>query len=156
MERRRSMAEWLAEQFIPGFSDEHRSPIDPRSFRAYGHAAARILGGKFIHDPLPTWCQSYTSALVTVRDATTRVLLHDELPLLAFAVYHPGDHGPAYEFIDAPSLARAFGEAFVTVPKSALDAPVDLLALERAVGRNSDIQYWTPRCLGHILYNCWD
>jgi hypothetical protein len=155
MERRYSMAEWLAERFIPGLSDEHRAPVDLRSFRAHGHAAARVLGGRFIDEPPRSECRSHDSALFVLRDATTRVLLHHELPLLAFTV-HDSDRGCLYEFIDAPHLARALGEAFVVVSKRVLDAPCDLLELERAVGKDDDLRYWAPRSLGEILYNFWD
>jgi hypothetical protein len=151
------MAEWLAGRFVPGFSDEHRVPVGHPSFRAYGHTAARLLGGKFVDEPLPGMCRNHTSALVTLRDATTRVLLHDELSLLAFAAYDPDESGyGGYRFVDAPPLASAFGATFVPVPKSVLDGPCDLLALEQAVGKDPDIQYWTPRRLGDILYNFWD
>ncbi len=151
------MAEWLAEQLVPGFLDASRSPVDLRSFRAHGHHAARVLGGKFSDEPLPGICRSHDSALIVVRDVTTRVLLHHEIPLLAFAVHHPDSRGDCnYTFIDAPPLARAFGEVFVPAPKSVLDAPCDLLALERAVGKDPDIKYWSPRSVGEIFYNYWD
>ena len=157
MERRPSMTEWLAEKYVPGFSAEHRAPADLLSFRAYGHAAARAVGGRFIEEPPRRVPRSHDTALVALRDATIRVLLHNELPLLAFAIYYPDREGSCdYDFIDAPDVARAFGEAFVPVLKRALDAPCDLLALERAVGRDRDIAYWAPRSLGAILYNFWD
>lgn len=149
------MTEWLAERFVPGFSLlEPRSPADLRTFRAHGHNAARVLGGKFIDDPQPGVCMSHKRARIVFPDVTVRALLHNQLPLLAFAANEP--ESCLYEYIDAPALARAFGEVFLPVPMSALKAPVDLLALERAVGRDPDLQYWTPRCLGEILYNFWD
>lgn len=155
--QRRSTTEWLAERFVPGFSVEHKLAITPGAFRAYGHNAARVLGGKFVDEPLPGICRSHISGLVVLRDTTIRVLLHHELAILAFAAHRPdvGGYG-GYEFVDAPEIARTFGEAFIAVPKSVLETPCDLVALERAVGRDPDVQYWAPRRLGDILYNFWD
>jgi hypothetical protein len=154
------MAEWLAEHFVPGYSAAALKPtVDPRTFRACGHAAARALGGKFRDEPLPGVCTSHERAVVVLPNTTVRVLLHHEMPLLGFAAHHPepdGSHACLYDYIDVPDLAVAFGEAFIPVPKSALTARVDLLAMEREVGPSRDLQYWAPRCVGEILYNFWD
>lgn len=150
-------AEWLAQQYVPGFSARHLPVVSPQSFRAYGYDAARSLNGKFVEDRRPGICKNHEIALMTLRGATTRVLLHHEIPLLTFAMYHRDGEGyGGYDFVDAPDIASAFGEAFVPVPKHVLEKPIDIRALERAVGKSKDINYWNPKRIGDILYNFWD
>lgn len=157
MVQRMSLAEWLAQQTIPEFSAAPRAAIDATMFRAYGHHAARIVGGKFIEDPDPDGYKNHAIGLVKVLDTTTRVLLHNEIPLLAFAAHHRDDEGyGGYDFVDDPNLARAFGEEFVIAPKLVLERPTDLLAIERAWGKDRDLDYWVPKRIGDIFFNFWD
>lgn len=149
--------EWLARHYVVGFSAAQKQIVEPRVFRALGFEAARRLGGKFVEDPRPGICKNHEIGVLTVRASATRILLHHELPLIAFANHHADGEGyGGYDFIDAPAIADIFGQTFVVVDKWTLDKPLDPRALDHAVGKDRDIAYWNPRRVGDVFFNFWD
>lgn len=157
MNPRCSAVEWLASQYVPEYLTGSRPAMTPQAFRSYGHHAARNLAGRFVEDHRPGICKNHQIALMIFPRMTVRMLLQDDIPLLAFARYHEDGEGyGGYDFIDAPHIAKALGEAFVPVPKSVLETALDTRALELAIGKQRDIDDWNPKRIGDVFYNFWD
>ncbi len=157
MKSPQSATEWLAARYVVGFSAAQKQIVEPRVFRALGFDAARRLGGKFVDDHRPGICKNHEIGVLTVRASATRILLHHDLPLVAFANHHVDGEGyGGYDFIDVPALADIFEQTLVVVDQRTLDKPIDMRALEHAVGKDRDIAHWNPRRVGDVFFNFWD
>jgi len=157
METRLTAAEWLLRQYLPDFLLQPRNPIGLRDFRPFGYEAARRLKGKFEDDQRPGICKNHDIGIFVLPGRTIRVLMHHEFHLLALARYREANEGyGGYDFIDDLELKTALGDAFYIAPKNVLESPFDYKALQKAVGKTSDIDYWNPKRIGDALFNFWD
>lgn len=142
--------------FFGGGRDGMPPIVDPASFVGACHAAARAESGRVERFDPAGVARNHHRAILLMRHGAIAVLCNAHVPLVAFA--EASDDLPL-RFVEAEALASRIEEVMACeiVSRSTLEAhPVaDSLANLRAVERGQ-VQYWRPRRLGEIIFNCRD
>jgi hypothetical protein len=121
------------------------------------HAARRVEGTviSFVRAAYPA---NFHTCTIRRVDRTVMVVLHCQLPLLAFAdPLRPGE--VELNFLDEPKLAAAIAEVsdLQILSEAELRQPADEADLSQLEATETQqINHWKPGTIGEIVFNFWD
>ena len=119
-----------------------------------------MLGGqvKSITPPYQHVVGNFAVAILDFDAGAVAVVLNAHFPVIAFA--DPPKEGEiSLRFVDSPKLAdtfRSFG-VYTVVDRTVLLESVNASHWKQLASAEMErLRYFKPRCVGEVIFNCWD
>ena len=132
--------------------------MDAGAFKTACYEAARRLSGRVRATRAAGPAANFHTVDLALAGQQLTVLCNAHFSLIGFAEpISPGQQ--VFDFVDVPPLAEALKSQgrFEVLTATELDSPVTQESLSLlSPAELQQVQYWKPRTIGQVVFNCWD
>ena len=143
----------------PDFTDPPTPRVDQELFKKYCFWAARETASEIKQAVLHEAFSNHVRIVIENANGLFQALCNKFHPFVAFSKGIHQNNDGEYDFVDISEFERIFsltGEYRVWTVAELLEKPTEERLSKLQKWERKEIKMNRPRCLGAIIFNCWD